>query len=184
MSKVDKTKFDNSWYKPGPYWKRTLWHFTSALLFRNPLFPFYGFKAALLRLFGATIGKNSNIKPGVNIKYPWFLSIGDNVWIGENVWIDNLAQVTLENGVTLSQGALLLTGNHDYKSEGFDLMVGEIYIKENAWIGAMAIVGPGVTVEENAILSLGSRTSKNLEANGIYEGVPAKFVKERIFSKK
>jgi len=55
--------------------------------------PFRQFKVFLLRLFGAKIGKRCYMKPGVNIKYPWFLEIGDYAGIGEDVWIDNLAMV-------------------------------------------------------------------------------------------
>lgn len=93
-----------------------------------------------------------------------------------------MAMVKLGNNVTISQGALLLTGNHNFKSKSFALMVGEITLCEGSWVGAMAIVGPGVTLNENAILSLGSRATKDLEANGIYDGIPAVRVKERVFS--
>ncbi|MDZ7624210.1 MAG: hypothetical protein U5J96_07185 [Ignavibacteriaceae bacterium] len=84
------------------------------------------FKIFALRFFGAKVGKGVIIKPCVNIKYPWFLEIGDNVWIGEEVWIDNLGKVKIGNNVCLSQGALLLCGNHNYKKETFDLIVGDI----------------------------------------------------------
>ena len=56
-----------------------------------------------MRLFGASVGKGVIINPRVNIKYPWKLVIGSNVWIGEKVWIDNLADVTIGDNVCLSQ---------------------------------------------------------------------------------
>ena len=84
--------YDNSWYNPGSPIKRFVWYFVNVLFFINPLNPFSGFKVWLLRVFGAKIGKGVNIKPCVNIKYPWLLEIGDYTWIGENVWIDNLAK--------------------------------------------------------------------------------------------
>ena len=74
------------------------------------------FKAIILRVFGAKVGKGLVIRTHVRIKQPWRLSIGDHVWIGESVWIDNLVQVAIASNVCLSQGAFLLTGNHDYKS--------------------------------------------------------------------
>jgi len=91
--------------------------------------------------------------------------------------------VIIKDNATLSQGALLLAGNHNYKSEAFDLMVGEIRIGEGAWVCAKSIVGPGVTLERNAILSLGSTTSSDLKENGIYQGNPAVFIKERKIEK-
>ena len=134
----------------------------------------------LLGLFGATIGKNVVLKPGVNIKYPWNLRLGDNVWIGESVWIDSLAKVEIENNVCISQGALILSGNHNYKKKDFSLIVEEIRIKEWAWIGAKSVVCTGVTCGSHSILTVGAVTSKNLEPYGIYQGNPAKKTRDRI----
>ena len=67
-------------------------------------------------MFGAKIGKGVIIRPGVSVKYPWKLQIGDNTWIGENVWIDNLSNIIIGKNVCVSQGAMLLSGNHNYKN--------------------------------------------------------------------
>ena len=96
----------------------------------------------MLVAFGARIGKGFVIKPAVNIKYPWKLKVGDDVWIGENVWIDNIGNVTIGSNVCISQGAMLLTGNHNYKSETFDLMIKPIVVEEGVWIGAKATIAP------------------------------------------
>lgn len=104
--------------------KGFIWYFVNVLFFINPMNPISGLKVFLLRLFGAKIGKGVVIKPGVNIKYPWLLTIGNNVWIGEKVWIDNLDNVTIANDVCISQDAILLCGNHNYKKSTFDLIVG------------------------------------------------------------
>lgn len=69
------------------------------------------------------------IKPNVNIKYPWLLEVEDYVRIGEKVWRDNLAKIKIASNVCLSQGAMLLTGNHTYKREAFNLEVGPIILK-------------------------------------------------------
>lgn len=140
-----------------------------------------GLKRGVLRMFGAKIGKGVVIKPCVNIKYPWFLSVGDHSWIGENVWIDNLGKTEIGKNVCISQGALLLCGNHNYKKKTFDLVVGEIKLEEGVWIGARATVTGGVTCHSHAILTAGSVTSKDLDAYGIYRGNPATFVRERKF---
>jgi len=140
------------------------------------------FKIKLLKYFGAKVGQSVVIKPDVNIKYPWFLDIGDHVWIGENVWIDNLAKVTIGSNVVLSQGAYLLTGSHDYKKEAFDLILGEIILEEGVWIGAKATVCPGVTCYSHSVLAVGSVATKDLEAYGIYQGNPAVMKRERLIS--
>jgi len=133
----------------------------------------------VLTSFGAKIGANVVIKPKVNIKYPWFLVVGNNTWIGEKVWIDNLTLVSLGANVCLSQGCFLLTGNHNYAISSFDLIVREISIEDGAWIGAQAIVCPGVKVGSHAVLTVNSVATSNLQAYNVYQGNPAKFIKIR-----
>jgi len=120
------------------------------------------------------------LKPAVNIKYPWFLSIGDNTWIGEGVWIDNLDQVTIGKNCCVSQGALLLSGNHNYKRASFDLILKPITLEDGVWIGANSVVTQGVRCQSHSLLAVGSVASSNLEPYTIYRGNPAVSVKERI----
>ena len=179
MMKTDLSAYNNSWYKPGSFFRRCCWYCISAVVFKTGLFPFSGLKIFLLEIFGTKAGKNIIIKPCVNIKYPWFLEMGNNVWIGEKVWIDNLAKIKIGNNVCLSQECLLLTGNHDYTKSAFDLIIKEIILEEGVWIGARAIVCGGVVCREHAVLSAGSVATRNLEAMSIYQGNPAVFIKER-----
>ncbi len=179
MQKIDLSSFDNSRYKPGNKFKIFVWYLCNILFFKNAL-PFsQRFKRGLLILFGSKVGKNVVFKPNVSIKYPWLLQIGNHCWIGEHVWIDNLTNVSLGNNVCISQGAMLLCGNHDYKKTTFDLMVKPITLEEGVWIGAKAVVCPGVTCKSHAVLSVGSIAHTDLEAYGIYQGNPAKNIRER-----
>lgn len=130
-------------------------------------------------MFGAKIGACVVIKPSVNIKYPWKLTIGANTWIGENVWIDNLELVTIGENCCISQGALLLCGNHNFSTSTFDLIAKPIVLENGVWIGAKSIVSGGVTCFSHSILSIQSATSKNLKPFCIYRGNPAVEIKER-----
>ena len=179
---MDLSIYNNQWYKPGPALKRFLWYFMNGLLFKTGILPVYGLKVLILRLFGAKIGKGVLIKPCVNIKYPWFLEIGNHTWIGEHVWIDNLEMVTIGSNVCISQGAFLLTGNHDYKKPAFDLIIKNITIEDGVWIGAQSIVCPGVICKTHAVLSVGSVLSNDMEPYGIYRGNPAVKVADRELS--
>ena len=178
--KTDLARYNNSWYRPGPAFKRVCWYLVSAVFFKTSFFPFSSFKSFLLRLFGAKIGKNVIIKPCVTIKYPWFLQIGDNAWIGENAWIDNLGMISLGNNVCLSQGSMLVSGNHDYTRPTFDLEVKDIVLEDGVWIGAKSIVCAGVICKDHSVLAAGSVANKNLEPYSVYQGNPAIKKRERV----
>jgi putative colanic acid biosynthesis acetyltransferase WcaF len=177
---------DLSLFSIGNYEKKSKlmvysWSFFNYFVLNSSL-PWPGFiKSRLLKLYGAKVGKGLVIKPKVRIKYPWHLAIGNDCWIGESVWIDNLAEVILENNVCLSQGALLLTGNHDYTIKSFPYRLGNIIIKEGAWIGAKAVVCPAVCCHEYSILTVNSVATKDLAAFQIYTGNPATRIRERKF---
>ena len=153
--------------------KQMLWYFSNIFFFKNTLNVFSGLKVRLLRLFGAEVGNGVVIKPGVNIKYPWKLSIDDYSWIGENVWIDNLSEVNIGKNVTVSQGAILLTGTHDHTRESFDFISFPIILEDGAWIGAKAMVTGGVTCHTHSILGVNSLAENNLKPYTVYKGNPA-----------
>ncbi|RUR86803.1 WcaF family extracellular polysaccharide biosynthesis acetyltransferase [Chlorogloeopsis fritschii PCC 9212] len=172
-------------YSPGaPYWKQLLWYLLGSPLLQSRVLVFSTFKVWLLRTFGAQIGKNVRIKPGVRVKFPWRLIVRDHVWIGEDTWIDNLAPVTIESHVCLSQGVYLCTGNHDWSHPNFKLIAAPIYIQESSWIAAKAVIGPGVTVGRGAVLTLGGVTGCSLEPMTIYMGNPAQPIKPRKLASK
>lgn len=183
MEKTDLSRYNNSWYKTGASKLKLLaWYCVNNCFINCGWFFISKIKVFILRFFGAKIGTGVVIKPNVNIKYPWRLIIGNNVWIGENVWIDNLANITIGDNVCISQGAMLLCGNHDYNKQFFDLIIGEIVLEDGVWIGAKSIVCPGITCHSHSVLSVNSVATKNLERYKIYQGNPAEFRKERELS--
>lgn len=178
--KVCLASFDGSDFNKGAgFIKTTLWYFVNALLVRASWNPFMGIRVALLRVFGAKIGNGLVIKNNVIIKSPWNLTIGDYCWLGEACWIDNLDKVVIGSNVCISQGALLLTGNHDYTISSMPYRNAAIHVEDGVWIGAKTVVCPGVTVHRNAILTVGSIATKDMEKNGIYQGNPAVRIRER-----
>jgi putative colanic acid biosynthesis acetyltransferase WcaF len=176
---VDLSKYDNSWYDPGGRWKRILWYLCSWLFIKTAVPYPSSLKRRMLILFGARVGAGLVIKPNVNIKYPWFLEIGDNVWIGEYAWIDNLCEVKIGSNVCISQGAYILTGNHDYRKPEFDLIIRPVRIASGVWIGAKSVVCPGAVLESHAVLTVGSVAIRTVDAHTIYSGNPATPVKKR-----
>jgi putative colanic acid biosynthesis acetyltransferase WcaF len=139
-------------------------------------------KCALLRAFGASVGTGVVVKPGVNVKYPWHLFVGDHAWIGESVWLDSLAPIRIGANACLSQGVMVVTGNHDWTKPAFDLVVREVVIEEGAWAAVRSLLLPGSKLASHAVLGAGSVLSGPTEPYGIYAGVPARKVKERRIS--
>lgn len=183
MQKTDLSKYNNDWYKQSNLTRgfliSAIWYIINALFINSYLLIPSSIKKSLLKLFGAKIGNNVTMKPNINIKYPWNLEIGDNVWLGEELWIDSLGKVKIGNNCCLSQGAMLLSGNHDYKKPTFDLIVKDIIIEEGVWIGAKSVVCGGTICHSHAVLSVNSVATKSLDAYGIYQGNPAQLIRQR-----
>lgn len=155
-----------------------VWLAANAVLLSSWL-PGSAWRVQLLRAFGAKIGRGVVIKPGVRVKFPWRLTIGNHSWIGEDVWIDNLANVHIGEHVCVSQGAYLCTGSHDWTSESFDLITKSILLQNSVWVCAQATVGPGVVIGEGAVLGLKSSTSRQLSPWTINVGSPSLEVGQR-----
>ena len=180
MNPVRLQNFDSSWYQPGRSLLYQLaWFFLGLPLLKSSLLPFSSFRVRLLRLFGATVGEGVVIKPGVRVKYPWRLTIGNHCWLGEDCWIDNLADVRLGNNVCVSQGAYFCTGNHDWTDPSFSLLVKPIVLHDGSWAGAKTVLAPGVVLGECAIVAAGSVVTKDIPPFEIHGGNPAVFVKQR-----
>lgn len=180
MNPVRLRQFDNSWYQPGRslVWQLG-WFFIGLPLLRSSLIPSSSFRVWLLRLFGAGIGAGVVIKPGVRVKYPWLLTIGEDSWLGEDCWIDNLTEVRIGRNVCVSQGAYFCTGNHDWTDISFGLIVKPIVLQDGSWAGAKSVLAPGVTLGECAIASAGAVVTKDIPPYEIHAGNPAAFVKRR-----
>lgn len=176
---VQLRNFDSKSFSRGrSVFIEAVWLMFSALLVASWI-PGSFHRLLILRAFGAQIGKRVTIKPGVRIKFPWRLEVGDDSWLGEDVWIDNLAPVQIGSDCCVSQDAYICTGSHDWSSPNFDLIVKPVRIGNCAWLAAQSTVSGGVTIGEGAVLSLRSLITSDMAPWGIYSGIPAKFVKER-----
>jgi putative colanic acid biosynthesis acetyltransferase WcaF len=156
-----------------------LWHFVGSPLVRSDLLPFSRIKCLVLRAFGAKIGAGVYIKPGLRVKFPWRLSVGDHSWLGERLWIDNLAQVAIGSHACISQDVYLCTGNHDWSHPNLKLHTRPIHLQDGCWVAARSMVCPGVTVGECAVVIGGSVVSGNVPPYEIHGGNPASFIRVR-----
>ncbi|OMB92991.1 acetyltransferase [Mycobacterium sp. NS-7484] len=109
-------------------------------------------RIAVLRIFGATIGRGTLIRHDVKIHWPWKLEVGDSSWIGEDAWILNLEKVTIGSNSCVSQGVLLCTGSHDRVSATFEFDNGPITIGDRVWVAARSTVLRGVHIGDGATI--------------------------------
>lgn len=173
--------FDNSWYNPGRgLFLRMLWLSVNRVIFQTH-FPWpFKLKVGLLRIFGSRVGLGVVIKPRVNIKYPWNVSIGNHCWIGEGVWIDSLGKVIFGDNVCLSQGCMIETGNHDWSDPKFGLVIDDVVLDDGSWAGACSLLLPGSKLGNHAVLAAGAVLNGDAEPYSIYMGNPAVKKGERL----
>lgn len=126
----------------------------------------------------------SEIDESVAVFTPLYINYGKNTKIGKNVFINfdcvflDLGGITIEDNVLIAPKVSLLSEGHPISpTERASLVPGPIHIKKNAWIGAGATILPGVTIGENSVVAAGSVVSKDVPANTIVGGVPAKIIK-------
>lgn len=163
----------------GEVLRRWLWLAVQSTLFRWSPRPLHGFRAALLRLFGATVAGPVVIFPTARIIYPWKLSLAPRAMVGPHVNLYNLAPIRLEHGANLSQFCHLCAGSHDFTRWTMPLVTGPITIGRNAWLGADVFVGPGVTVGELAVVGARSVVVGDLPPRQVCVGSPCRPIRER-----
>jgi putative colanic acid biosynthesis acetyltransferase WcaF len=167
------------WHPGGSLPLRTLWFCAGAPLLSARWLPGSVWRVLLLQAFGARIGSGCRIKPGLRVKFPWRLQVGQACWLAEDAWLDNLAPITLGDRVCLSQGVYLCSGNHDFRSPGFDLRLGPINIGSDVWIAARAVLAPGTEIGPGAVVALGAVVRGNVPPGAIVRGNPAAVVGQR-----
>jgi putative colanic acid biosynthesis acetyltransferase WcaF len=172
-----RTPFD--WHPGASLPIQTFWFCLGSPLLSARWLPGSSWRVLLLRLFGARIGNNCRIKPGLRVKFPWRLSVGHSCWLAEDAWLDNLATISIGDRVCISQGAYLCTGNHNFRSPSFDLRLGTIQIASDVWIAARVVIAPGTCIGPGAVVCLGAVASGDIAANAILSGNPAVVVAVR-----
>ena len=126
----------------------------------------------------------SEIDESVALFTPLYINYGKNTKIGKNVFINfdcvflDLGGITIEDNALIAPKVSLLSEGHPVSpNERQSLVPGHIYIKKNAWIGAGATILSGVTVGENAVVAAGAVVTKDVPANTVIGGIPAKYIK-------
>jgi putative colanic acid biosynthesis acetyltransferase WcaF len=154
------------------------WLVQSTLFAMSPQFM-YSWRAWLLKLFGAKIGKGTILRPSVKTPYPWKLTIGDHCHIGDDVQLYTYGEIEIGDCAVVSQRSYLCTGSHDYTSQTFDLIASKIVIGSEAWVATDVFVAPGVVIGHGAVIGARSSVFHDVPAGTIAVGTPARVVGKR-----
>ncbi len=139
-----------------------------------------GWKRLLLRAFGAKIAGTAVVYSSAKVYYPANLVMDDYACIASDVDCYNVAPIHIGKFATVSQGAFLCTASHNITSPDHELITAPIIIENQAWVGAGAFVGMGITVAEGSVVGARAALFKCTQPWDVVGGNPAKFIKKRI----
>lgn len=129
-------------------------------------------------ILGKKVDETTTLFTPFHTNFGRFITIGKNVFINHGCSFLDLGGITIEDDVLIGPNVQLITENHPLKpSERKALNLKSILIKKNVWIGAGAIILPGVTVGENSVVAAGAVVAKDVPANVVVGGIPAKILK-------
>ena len=158
---------------------RLLWQVAHLMLFRPSPWFWHAPRRALLRLFGAKVGKHVQIMPSVQIWAPWNLALGDHATVGSGVDLYDVDRIEIGAHATLSQRAFLCTATHDVDHPNMPLKTAPIRIGAGAWVCAEAYVHPGVAIGVDAVAGVRAVVLHDVPPGQIVGGNPAKFLRLR-----
>jgi len=141
--------------------------------------PVYSFRHWYLkRVCGIKIGHDSSIHMNCFITGAK-IRIGDNTVINRQCYLDGRVSLTIGNNVNVSHQVLIQTLTHDPQSQDFSCIEGPVKIEDHVWIGTRAIILPGVTIGEGAVVGAGGVVTRDVPPYSIVAGFPARVIKER-----
>ena len=136
-------------------------------------------RALLSELFGYTVPATFRVFP------PFYTDFGKNISVGEDVFINACCHFQDHGGVTIGDGCqighnvVFATLNHGIKPEERKHTIpAPIVLGKNVWVGSNSTILQGVTIGDNAIVAAGAVVTKDVPANTVVGGVPARAIKQ------
>jgi putative colanic acid biosynthesis acetyltransferase WcaF len=161
--------------------KTLLWNITWMILFRPTPKKLSPWRVLLLRAFGAHVDGVPFVAASVRVTMPWNLQLADRACLGPDVRVYNLAMITLRPRCTVAQEVYLCAGTHDLSRQNLPLVVGEITIGDDAFLGVRALVLPGIDIGPGAVVGAGAVVTRDLPPWMICAGNPCRPIKPRLF---
>jgi acetyltransferase-like isoleucine patch superfamily enzyme len=129
-------------------------------------------------IIGTKVDESTTVFPPFHTNFGKFIQLGRNIFINHACSFLDLGGITIEDEVMVAPRVNIMSENHPVEADKRKTLIPDaVKIKRNAWIGAGAMILPGVTVGENAVVAAGAVVSKDVPANTVAAGVPAKVMK-------
>lgn len=136
-------------------------------------------RALILRLFGAKLGRGVRVHGSARIWLPANLELGDGALIGPGARLYNQGRIAIGARSVVSQRAHLCASSHDLCDPHFQLVLRPIVLGASCWVASEAFVGPGTTIGDRSVVGARAALFDDAEADGIYLGNPAQRVGTR-----
>ncbi len=131
------------------------------------------------RRLGMQIGKRTSIHRNCRLYRPSQVQVGDHCVILRETLLDGRKGVAISDNVNISEGVLIFSLHHDMCSPMFATTGGQVCIEDHVFVGARAIILPGVTVGRGAVVAAGAVVTKDVPPMAIVGGVPARHIATR-----
>ncbi len=159
---------------------RLLWMITYCLFFKfTPKHPFNRWRLFLLKLFGAKVEGRPFVFSSAQVFAPWLLVLNDHCCLGPNSEVYNLGPVSIGKRSVLSQYAYICNGTHDFSLKTMPLLIGDIHVGDDVFIGARAMILPGISLGDGSLVGAGAVVTKDVSPWVVVAGNPARYIKNR-----
>ncbi len=156
-----------------------LLEFTNLLVHLAGHLPSHHIRRLVYRLAGMQIGAGSSIHIGLRVYQVKNIKIGEDCLIGEDCILDGRDKLVIGNHVDIASQVMIYNAQHNIHSPGFEAVQAPVTIHDYVFIGPRAIILPGVTIQEGAVIGAGAVVTKDVPAYTIVGGVPAKPIGQR-----
>lgn len=174
---------DAAWARPlvrFVRWRRDVWgDLRLRLLADLGRVPSHTVRNAFYRRAGVVLPASSSVHWRAEFYDPAGVVIGENCIVGDTCFLDGREGITLGDNVNIGSHVSIYTRQHDVDSPSFDEVGAPVVIGDHAWIASHAILLPGVTIGEGAVVAAAAVVTRDVAPFAMVAGNPARFVRER-----